>query len=114
MNPIILASALALATIGGAVHAQPSADSWRWTPVSQTVRYGDLNLATSEGARRMAFRIRVAAQSVCGGDYSVVRTGTGFDECVSSTVEQAAMKLDAPLVTEALDATSSHSVLARR
>ena len=114
MTRMILASALGLAAIAGAAHAQtfPS-DSWD-PPAHRTVRSSDLNLATAEGARRMAFRIRVAAQDLCQMNLPEVRTGSGFQVCVARAIDRAATDLDAPLVTAALGVQASPGALVRQ
>lgn len=114
MIRLVLSAALALATIAGAAHAQVVSPLVETSPVSRTVRYGDLDSSSSAGAQRLAFRIRTAARSVCGGDNPIVRTGMGFDDCVNRSIERAAAKLDNPMVDAALDLPSHAPAYARR
>ena len=110
----LFSAALAIATFAGAAvtHAQP-ADAYGAQLVSASVRTDDLNPATSAGAQRLAFRIRIAAQSVCGGELRNVRTGAGFDACVRDTLAATASKLNDPMVSAALG-VSATSAYARR
>ena len=100
MTRTVLPVALALAAICGAAQAQPA--SYPPGVVAQTVRFGDLDPSTASGAKHLAFRIRVAARSVCGGEIPVIRSSTGFQVCVNDSIERAAAKLDNPMVTAAL------------
>jgi UrcA family protein len=115
MNRLVLPAALALVTIAGAAQAQ-SAGPFAYGSDSsnhQMVHYGDLDSSTSVGAQRLAFRIRVAARQLCG-DSPITRTGMGFDACVKGTVEEAAVRLNKPMVTAALGLAPSGSDYAGR
>src|SRR5271154_4745187 len=99
----ILPAALAIAAIAGAAQAQ-SAGPFSYgadNSSRQLVRYSDLDLSTPAGAQRMAFRMKVTARDLCG-DSPITRIGTGFDACVKSAVEEAAIRLNQPMVTAAL------------
>ncbi|HVN00146.1 MAG TPA: UrcA family protein [Caulobacteraceae bacterium] len=111
----VLPAALALAAICGAAQAQTDvAPYYPVVTVSQTVRFHDLDTSTSAGAERLAFRIRTAARSLCGGDNPAVRSGLGFEVCVRNSVEHAAMRLDNPMVSAALHVAGPQSAYARR
>lgn len=101
MNRLVFAATLALTAMGGIAHARPALPFDAPEP-SQTVRYDDLDTSSPTGARRLAFRIRVAARVVCGGNDPVIVTGVGFDDCVNHSVARAAAQLGNPLVDAAL------------
>jgi UrcA family protein len=109
------AAALAVAALSGAAQAQTVGPSdLESAPVHQVVRFGDLDLATDAGAQRLAFRIHVAAQAVCGGDNDLIRFSTGFEGCVRTAIARAAAGLNNSMVTAALGLTANGPELARR
>jgi len=113
-HSLALAAALSCAALSSAAHAQiigPSA--YGSEPVHQVVRFGDLDLKTNAGAKRLAFRIRVAAQSVCDGAIANVRFGTGFDGCVKTAIVQAAAKVNSPMLDAELGLSWDGAVYAR-
>jgi UrcA family protein len=61
-----LAGAFAALAATTTSFAAPYSDA----PPSVTVRYDDLNLATSAGADALYRRISIAARAVCGDEYS--------------------------------------------
>jgi UrcA family protein len=102
----IITTALAIAVLVSAAQAksQPIASSGDNRPlVSQKVRFADLNPSTEAGAERLAFRIRTAANEVCLGDDPTVRSGVGLEACMKATIAAVEARLNAPLVTAALD-----------
>jgi UrcA family protein len=110
-----IAAALAVAACFGGAQAQTVRPmAYESEPVHQVVRFGDLDLATGAGAQRLAFRIRVAAQSVCGGDNTNIRFSTGFEDCVRTSIAQAAAGLHNSMVTSALGLSPNGPELARR
>jgi UrcA family protein len=70
--------------------------------VVATVAYQDAELHTSDGAAKVAGRIRVAARHVCGGNDPVVAASHRFARCQHTVIDQAIASLDAPLVADAL------------
>jgi UrcA family protein len=70
--------------------------------VTAKVTYNDAELRSTEGAAKLAFRIRMAARQVCGGDNPVVMTGAHFLRCQHKAIDQAVASLNAPLVADAL------------
>jgi UrcA family protein len=111
---LALAAALGCAVLSSAADAQiigPSA--YGSEAAHQTVRFGDLDLTTDAGAKRLAFRIRVAAQTVCDGAIANVRFGTGFDGCVKTAIQQAAAQLKNPMLDAQLGLTPDGAVYAR-
>ena len=70
----------------------------------EIVRATSAELQSPDGARRVAFRVRVAADRACGGDvYPLyVRASTGFQTCREEAVDRAAEQVNAPLLSRAL------------
>jgi UrcA family protein len=76
------------------------------------IKYTRADLSTSDGAKSLALRIRIAADEVCGAREDVrVRETDAFWRCRDATVDSALRSLDAPLVATALG--RSPEVLAR-
>lgn len=74
----------------------------------QVVRYGDLDLTSPSGARRMISRIDAAALRVCGGGQSSlgeVNRAVRHSGCWSDATFEALSQLEAPSVVEAWQAT---------
>jgi len=98
-------AAIALAAIlGASASANAAGISFHgpteWNTI--TVHYVVADVHTVQGARSLAFGIRVAAREVCGGNDPIVRLGGDFDECVSAAIDRAVRDLDAPLLADAL------------
>jgi UrcA family protein len=92
MSRIVLAGAIAAAVVlAGTAHAQPS--------VGEAVRIKVTNadLYTPAGAQKLAWRIRLAASTVCGRDLPVA-----FDQCRHVAMQHAIAGVDAPLLAQAL------------
>ena len=87
----IFASICLLAATSPAA-AGPVADA----PRATSVRYSDLNLATTQGRDTLSSRIRGAARSVCSTGSSDIRSRSEEARCTRSAVEGAHAKL-APL-----------------
>jgi UrcA family protein len=81
--------------------------------VSRTVHLADVNLHTTDGASVAAWRIRRAADYVCGGDQLIVRASADFDSCRSGAVDRALAALNAPLVSAALGRPTPTDIAAR-
>jgi UrcA family protein len=68
--------------------------------VSKTVRYSDLDITKSDGAKVLYSRIQAAAEDVCGrstGTDPILRLAvTG---CVHSAVDKAVKDVNAPMLT---------------
>lgn len=94
MKTIVIALA-ALASIGGAAHAQPILVDANLGRTSQ-VQVADLNLASAAGRSTAVRRIRGAAVEVCAndGDRSLASLITVHD-CFRSAVEFGNKQLDA-------------------
>jgi len=92
-NPIRIAAAVALfAALTAGAHA---------TEVPQVhVKYGDLNLATADGATVLYQRIRGAADLVCGvADARELGRVAQAKACAVHTVAEAVAAADAPALT---------------
>src|SRR5262249_53726879 len=70
--------------------------------VSAPVRYADAETRDLQGAKKVAFRIRIAAAKVCGGDDPVVRAGEQFQRCQHAAIDRAVRDLGSPMVADAL------------
>ena len=71
-------------------------------PAPVTVRYGDLNLASQEGARVLYGRISTAARKVCGPSFGLWYPGvaTAWKHCYQATVDHAVRQVNSPALTE--------------
>ncbi len=98
---IVAATALA-SLLGAPVAAQPAPASGHRDLARETVRYAPSEAISPEGAKRIALRIQIAAERVCGGNNVLVRTGGNFGLCRRDAIERAAATLGAPFVTQAL------------
>lgn len=95
----LLAPALLACTLVAAGTA--SADSPWKEQVSVTVKYGDLNLSTDEGAAKLYRRITRAARSVCGLDdiQPEERTYSNWKPCYEQAIATAVARVNSPLLT---------------
>jgi UrcA family protein len=103
----MLAATAAMALGGSAVAQSTDSDA----PISVTVGYGDLNLASEAGAKAMVIRIQSAARRACGDapDFRDLSRVAFYARCRSDTVARAVRTLDSPLVT-ALAGQPAHTV----
>jgi UrcA family protein len=68
---------------------------------SKTVRFNDLDISKSDGAKVLYNRIRAAAQDVCG-----LSTGTdpilrmALKGCIEKAVDKAVKDVNAPMLTQ--------------
>jgi UrcA family protein len=69
-------------------------------PPTKTVRFDDLNLSSSAGAKALYTRIRLAAQEVCnlstGGDPGMRSAARA---CINKAVDDAVLRIHAPNLT---------------
>ena len=69
-----------------------------------TVKYGDLDLKTHEGADALYSRLSVAATRVCDDIMEpYVRLTRTYRECRDDALSSAVQEIDSPLVTQAYD-----------
>ncbi len=66
-----------------------------------TVRFGDLNLNSAEGVRRLYVRVESAAMQVCGPRFSVLNAShwREWKECHIATIDDAVRRIDRPVLT---------------
>jgi len=70
-------------------------------PVSITVKYADLNVASPSGARALYARIRAAAQNACS--YYWFKTDADEFRCLHNTIARAVSKVNQPALSALLD-----------
>jgi UrcA family protein len=71
-------------------------------PVSITVKYADLNIASSSGAQVLYERIRAAAQAACA--YYWFKTDADEARCVHDTIANAVTKVNQPALSAVFNA----------
>ena len=84
-------------------------------PVSITVKYADLNIASPSGALVLYERVRAAAQSACS--YYWFKTDADEARCVQNTIAKAVAKVNQPALSAVYNAkykASAPSPLASR
>jgi UrcA family protein len=107
---LIFAIALfALATPGLAAAETPAAKPG----LGIAVRYNDLDLQNARDAKVMLHRIRSVAVEICQPGETGFEATARFETCYQKTVAQTVTSLDAPRVTEALNAAPGERKLAR-
>jgi UrcA family protein len=68
---------------------------------SKTVRFSDLDITKSDGAKVLYRRIRAAAQDVCGlsgGTDPILRMA--LNGCIEKAVDKAVKDVNAPMLTQ--------------
>ncbi len=111
---LLSASAFALATLLATVPA--FADVTITEQRSVTVRYGDLNVSTPDGAQELLGRISRAAAMACEGP----RIGTDLageparKACINDAIDRAVAEVGAPLVAEARGTSLAGASLAQK
>ena len=100
------AATVAVATLGAASSARAAANDTApagEATISQRVPLGDLNLSTEDGARAAIYRIRAAANFVCGsdGDDDIrnLYRREQHQACITATTDRTVRKLATPVVT---------------
>jgi UrcA family protein len=104
---IVLAIATLVAGVGSA-GASVAADM---KTASTIVRYGDLNLASPEGAKAMLTRIEHAARRVCEPRSESAVDYVDWRNCISKATDGAVSRLNAPMVTAAYGGKQTSSVV---
>src|SRR5271154_480501 len=97
------ASTTTLAVIVGlALVCSASAQAWpsydNNNPPTLRVPYSLPEIQTSDGARRLASRIRHAATSVCDDGDPFLRSSVGFERCRGEAIRRASAQVNAPMV----------------
>jgi len=108
---LTLSAALALAAPSNAGNPTIAGDDQRNVI---TLKYAEADLQTIRGAKALAFRLRVAAADVCGGENPLVRTGNQFAKCREAAIDQAIATLNAPLLADALGRRNASNIQASR
>jgi UrcA family protein len=91
-----IVGALCATFAAGVATAQPDPEG------SVQIKATAADLNTPDGARKLAFRLRVAAYKVCGGYTPHGREAADFDACRQSAIEHAVAGLNAPVLAKAL------------
>jgi UrcA family protein len=91
--------ALGCAAIGGtALASEPTATATTNGSVTYLVRYSDLDVSTTKGAKTLYLRISYAAETLCE---STATWGKKEGEaCVHKAVNDAVARVDAPLLSQ--------------
>lgn len=90
-----LTGLLLLSAFGLTMNALPATAADDIVTKSQVVRFGDLNLATNEGAQTLYQRIKLAARQVCDGADD--RFGhSEYRKCMNKAVDDAVAKVNRP------------------
>ena len=98
----LLACTLAATLIAGSAPALADSPARpRTLDGSITVRFSDLNVHSAEGARILYGRIRSAAQTVCGPQFSLWDGGRmrEWRQCYRLTIDDAVTRINLPLLT---------------
>ena len=95
-----LMAAAILGAFASSVSAVSAADDPN--PVSITVKYADLNIASPSGALVLYERIRAAAQSACS--YFWFKTDADEARCLQNTIAKAVTKVNQPALSAVYDA----------
>jgi UrcA family protein len=95
----VAATLLATFTLMGTAslaHAAAPSDTQQ-----ETVRFGDLNLATQAGLQALYLRIQNAARDVCGpSQVAGTRIASGaWKDCVSASIHDAILQINQPSLT---------------
>ena len=94
-------TALVVLLVGSGTAFADAAQSKPFDPAPVTVRYDDLNLASSEGARVLYGRITAAARKICGPNIAdwYPNARTAWKRCYNVTVDHAVKEVNAPMLT---------------
>ena len=92
----LMVGTLCATCAAGVANAQPDLDN------AVRIKVTPAELSTPDGARKVAFRLRVAAYTVCGGYSPHGREATDFDQCRQSAIERAVSGINAPVLARAL------------
>lgn len=87
------------------------------TPPMAKVAYGDLDIATPNGAHALLHRITSAAKDACatGTEHSRLfpRSEASFRDCVTNAVDTTVSKVNAPMLNAANNAPAGMAIAAR-
>ncbi len=106
----LLAAAVAALTLGGIAQAEAGHES-----ASVVVKYGDLNLESSEGVQVLRNRIRHAAQSACGSiETKILGLRDAYDECVEEAFAGGVAAVGNPNVTRHQSGKRANAIASNR
>jgi UrcA family protein len=98
-NFMVAASFFASMAIGGTALAQePAAASTTNWSVTYPVRYSDLDVSTTNGAKTLYLRIRYAAETLCQS--SATWGKKEGQACVNKAVNDAVARINSPVLTQ--------------
>jgi UrcA family protein len=96
---MVAASFFASMAIGGTALAQePAAASTTNWSVTYPVRYSDLDVSTTNGAKTLYLRIRYAAETLCQS--SATWGKKEGQACVNKAVNDAVARINSPVLTQ--------------
>lgn len=106
----LLTAAVAALAVGGIAQAEALRET-----VSVVVKYGDLDLESSEDVRILRKRIRNAAQSVCGTlETRILGLRDAYEDCVREAFTDGVAAVGNPNVTNYRPARRLPEVAANR
>lgn len=108
-------SIIACAVVAGLIATAAAAEAAPpITVVEARVPYGDLDLASPDGARTILARIRQTSERLCAQPISPLlpRAAAEAYRCRTSLMANAVARLDAPAVTQAYANLSTPAVVA--
>jgi UrcA family protein len=87
--------------IGLALNASPAFAALSDNPPSLTVKYEELDLSKSAGAKELYRRIKRAAKAVCREaiDYRNLQESGRYAQCIQGATDEAVREVDKPLVS---------------
>jgi UrcA family protein len=98
------ASVIAMVAIAYTVTTGSAAASEPSNALTRAVAYGDLNLASDQGAKALYGRLRFAAEQVCASFESPDLSQQRLQQnCVDNALESAVSKINNPLVSALQD-----------
>jgi UrcA family protein len=98
-----LASAIFGVLAAGVATVSTAAEATEF--LQTTVKYGDLNVSTSQGAAALYNRIRVAADGVCSPlDHGDISSKMNVAACVHKAIAGAVTSVDQPALTAVYNA----------
>jgi UrcA family protein len=98
------ASVIALVAIACTVTTGSAAADEPGNGLTRAVAYGDLNLASEQGAKALYSRLRFAAEHVCASFESPDLSQQKLQQnCVDNALESAVSKINNPLVSALQD-----------
>jgi UrcA family protein len=98
------ASVIAMVAIACAVTSGSAAAAEPGNALTRAVAYGDLNLASEQGAKALYGRLQFAAQEVCTSFENPDLSQQKLQQnCVDNALESAVSKINNPLVSALQD-----------